>query len=317
MDFTMQYRPLGKCGTKVSALGLGAWTTFGGSVKDEKIIREIVIAAFEAGINFFDLADVYANGEAERSMGKILQEFPRNRLVISSKVFFPMSKDINDKGLSRKHIFESIEKSLKRLNTDYLDLYFCHRFDEETPLEETVRAFDDLVHQGKILYWGTSEWRGSQLKMAYELCERKNLYKPQIEQPQYNLLERKKFEKEVSPAARELGMGLVCWSPLASGLLSGKYDEEIPAGSRLANIHWLKDYLYSPENLEKVRQLKPLANELHCSRAQLALAWILAQPGVSSVITGATKLSQLEENLGALKIELTEKTSQQLGEIFK
>ncbi|MDL1872867.1 aldo/keto reductase [Deltaproteobacteria bacterium PRO3] len=312
----MPYRFLGRCGAKVSAFGLGGWTTYGGSVTDEKTIRDIIHAAYEAGVNFFDIADIYAKGESERAMGKVLREFPRHELVISSKVFWPMSEDVNDRGLSRKHILESVEKSLKRIGTDYLDIYFCHRFDPETPLEETARAMDDLVHQGKVLYWGTSEWSGEQLREAHRLCETRNLYRPQVEQPQYSLVERRKFERDVRAVADELGMGLVVWSPLASGLLTGKYDAGIPAGSRLDKIAWLREGILSPERVAQVKRFKQIADELGCSRAQLALAWAVAQPGVSSVITGATRVEQWTENLGALKLALSPATLKALDDLF-
>jgi voltage-dependent potassium channel beta subunit len=312
----MQYRPLGRCGTKVSILGLGGWTTYGSSVKDEKMIQDILHAAYEAGVNFFDIADVYAHGDAERMMGQVLKEFPRHTLVISSKGYFPASEEINDRGLSRKHIMESIEKSLKRIGTDYLDIYFCHRFDMETPIEETARAMDDLIHQGKILYWGTSEWSGAQLKAVNELCEKKNFYPPQVEQPQYSLLERKKFEKEVQSTIQELGMGVVVWSPLASGLLTGKYDEGVPKNSRLSQIDWLREAVLSEHRIKKVKQMKKLSDELGCTRAQLALAWVASQTGISSVITGATRLEQLKENLGALKVLINDKIQGDLDKIF-
>jgi voltage-dependent potassium channel beta subunit len=315
-DFQVTYRSLGKCGAKVSALGLGGWTTFGGSLVDKARVREILTAAFESGINFFDIADVYARGEAERMMGEVLQEFPRHRLVISSKVFFPVSEDVNDRGLSRKHIFESIDKSLKRIGTDYLDIYFCHRADSETPLEETVRAMDDLVHQGKVLYWGTSEWSGEFLRQVHALCGEKNYYRPQVEQPQYNLLERSKFETETRDVALRHGMGLVVWSPLASGLLTGKYDEGFPAGARLSEIEWLREGVVTEESLKKVRRFKALADELGCTRAQLALAWLLRQEGISSVITGATRVEQLRENLRSLAVKIPAEINRKIEEIF-
>ncbi|MCH8881795.1 MAG: aldo/keto reductase, partial [Planctomycetes bacterium] len=237
-------------------------------------------------------------------------------LVISSKVFFPMSDEINDRGLSRKHIFESIEKSLKRIGTDYLDLYFCHRFDEDTPLEETARAMDDLVHQGKILYWGTSEWSGRQLRQVYELCNNINTYRPQVEQAQYSLLARGKFENSARPAALELGMGMVCWSPLCMGILTGKYDSSLPKGSRMETEEWLREERYNDESLERVRKFKAIADEVECSRAQLALAWVAAQEGVSSVILGANRLEQLRENLGALAIEITPELDQEMQGLF-
>src|SRR5262245_20027475 len=281
----MIYRPLGKCGTKVSVFGLGGWTTFGGSVQDTSTVRQILTSAFEAGVNFFDIADVYSQGASERAMGQVLKDFPRHALVISTKVFFPMSGEVNDHGLSRKHVMESVEKSLKRIGTDYLDVYFCHRADLETPVEETARAMDDLIHQGKVLYWGTSEWSGDQLREVHALCDRRNLYAPQVEQPQYSLLERRKFEHDTLPAVQKLGMGTVVWSPLASGLLTGKYDKGVPAESRLGQIEWLREAVITPERVEKVKKMKGITDELGCTRAQLALAWTAAQPGVSSVIT--------------------------------
>ncbi len=312
----MPYRPLGRCGTSVSAFGLGGWTTFGESVKGPGTVRTILKAAYAAGVNFFDIADVYAEGESERAMGRVLKDFPRHTLVISSKVFFPMSREVNDRGLSRKHIMESVHKSLKRIGTDYLDIYFCHRFDEHTPLEETARAMDDLVHQGKILYWGTSEWTGAQLREVLRLCESRYLYRPQAEQPQYSLLERTKFEKDVEPVARESGMGLVVWSPLASGLLTGKYDDGLPKGARLSRIGWLRNAVLRDERLEKVRRFKKVADGLGCTRAQLALAWALGRPGVSSVILGATRIEQLRENLAALSLNLTDDVRRELEGIF-
>ncbi|MCX6111427.1 MAG: aldo/keto reductase [Proteobacteria bacterium] len=313
---TMTYRNLGRCGTKVSLYSLGGWTTFGGSVTDESMVKTIIYAAFEAGINFFDIADIYAKGESERFMGKVLREFPRHELVISSKVFWPMSDDINDAGLSRKHIMESVEKTLKRIGTDYLDLYFCHRFDVNTPVEETARAMDDLVHQGKVIYWGTSEWTGAQLRLAHAVCDSRNLYAPQVEQPQYSLLARSKFEQDVVPATDELGMGTVVWSPLASGLLTGKYDQGIPAHSRLAQIDWLKDSLYTEDRLAKVIAFGKRAATLGVSRTQLALAWAASNPAVSSVILGATRIEQLQENLGALRVGLTPDLKAELQALF-
>ncbi|MFC1960032.1 aldo/keto reductase, partial [Chloroflexota bacterium] len=215
----MEYRRLGTSGLQVSKLSLGGWTTFGELVKDQQIARDIIVQAYDAGVNFFDIADAYAGGEAERQMGQILKQFPRHTLVISSKAYWPQSDDINDRGLSRKHLVESVEKSLGRIGTDYLDMFFCHRYDEETSLEETVRALNDLIVQGKILYWGTSEWTGAQIQAAVDLCEKYSLHKPIVEQPQYNLLVRDKVENDVVPVAEANGMGLVVFSPLASGIL--------------------------------------------------------------------------------------------------
>lgn len=312
----MPYRRLGEAGIKVSALSLGGWTTFGSSVADPTTVSAILRAAYEAGVTFFDIADVYARGEAERAMGAVLRQFPRHELVVSSKVFWPMSDDVNDRGLSRKHILESVDKSLQRLGMDYLDLYFCHRWDADTPLEETMRAMDDLIRQGKILYWGTSEWTGAQLRLAHAVADRRNLRAPVVEQPQYNLLVRAKVEGDVRPAAAELGMGLVVWSPLASGVLTGKYDDGIPAGSRLDRVEWLRASTLTADFRARVRRFGELAAEVGISRARLALAWALAQPGVSSVITGATSVAQLEENLAALSVTLTDELRARLDQLF-
>lgn len=312
----MPYRRLGQAGIKVSALSLGGWTTFGSSVSDLEQVGAILRAAFDAGINFFDIADVYARGEAERVMGSHLRQLPRHELVISSKVFWPMSDDINDRGLSRKHIHESIDKTLKRIGTDYIDVYFCHRYDEEAPLEETVRAMDDLVRRGKVLYWGTSEWTAAQLRAAHAIADRRNAFAPAVEQPQYSLLARARVEGEVLPVARELGLGLVVWSPLASGVLTGKYDDGIPAGSRLERIDWLRKSWLNDANRDRVKRFGALARQAGVTRARLALAWALSQPGVSSVITGATTASQLAENLGALELKITDELRAQLDAIF-
>jgi len=312
----MPYRRLGRAGVKVSALSLGGWTTFGAAVTDDDLIERIIRRAFDAGVTFFDIADVYARGEAERRMGAVLRQLPRHELVISSKVFWPMSDDVNDRGLSRKHIIESVEKSLKRIGTDYLDLYFCHRFDEATPVEETARAMDDLVRQGKVLYWGTSEWLGAQLRDVHALCNRRGWDAPVVEQPQYSLLARTRFEADVRPAATSLGMGLVVWSPLASGVLTGKYDDGIPLGSRLEKLEWLRETFLTDEKMAKVKQFAEIAKERGTSRTRLALAWALRQPGVASVILGATTMPQLEENLAALDDVVDDETDARLARLF-
>ena len=312
----MTYRPLGRCGTKVSTLSLGGWTTFGGSITSERTTREILHAAFDAGVNFFDIADVYALGAAETIMGKAFAALARHHLVISSKCFWPMSKDVNDRGLSRKHIVESVNASLKRIGTDYLDILFCHRFDEETPLEETVRAMEDLIRQGKLLYWGTSEWTGAQIREAHAIADKHGAYGPQVEQPQYSLLARGKVEGDVQPAAQAHGMGLVVWSPLASGLLTGKYDDAVPKDTRLARIDWLRKQLFEGDGRDKARAMKAIADEVGCSRTQLALAWAAAQPGISSVILGASSLGQLRENLGALEVAISDEVHKALDTIF-
>ncbi len=312
----MEYRNLGKWGVKVSKFGLGGWATYGENVNDQKLVNKIVRAAYDSGINFFDMADVYARGESEKMMGKALRDFPRHTLVLSSKVFWPMSDDINDRGLSRKHIMESVEKTLQRIGTDYLDLYFCHRFDPETPVEETVRAMDDLVHQGKILYWGTSMWSAQQITEAQGIAAQANFYGPAVEQPLYNLIDRERYESEIAPMAEKFGMGIVTFSPLASGFLTGKYDEKIPENSRMARLEWLQERYYREELLEKLKAFKEVASELGFSRAQLAIAWVAAQKTVSSVILGATRVEQLQENLKAADLEISEEIDEKLKEIF-
>ncbi|MGH2606659.1 MAG: aldo/keto reductase [Anaerolineales bacterium] len=298
----MQYRTMGRTGIKLSALSFGAWLTFGSQI-DEVTAREILHRAYELGVNFFDNADVYAQGRAEVVMGQAIRDLPRPSLVLSSKVFWPTMEGVNGRGLSRKHIFESCAASLRRLGTDYLDLYFCHRYDPETPLEETVRAMSDLVQQGKVLYWGSSEWRAAQIAQAIAIARAGGMAAPVVEQPQYNLLVRERVEGELAPAAGDLGIGLVTWSPLASGLLTGKYLGGVPADARMGQERhaWLRDSL-TEENLAKARGLGELAAELGCTASQLAIAWLLRLPEVTSVITGATRVAQLEENLGALEV---------------
>lgn len=296
----MEYRRLGNHGLKVSELSLGAWLTFGEQI-DEDTARECTLAAYEAGVNYFDNADVYAHGQAEIVMGKIIKDLKRSDLVVSSKVFWPMGSGPNDRGLSRKHIMESVHNSLRRLGTDYLDLYFCHRYDAETPMEEVVRTMDDLVHQGKILYWGTSEWRGGQIAQAVGTARQWGLYPPAVEQPQYHMFKRDVVETEVVEAAQQHGIGVVTWSPLASGILTGKYNEGIPAGSRLDHHEWLRRNL-TQDKIDKVRQLTAVARELEVNVTQLALAWLLRLPEVSSVITGASHVSQVHENLKAVEL---------------
>lgn len=313
----MQYRRLGNAGMKVSTVALGGWINYGEGKVSEDSARKVVSTAYEHGINFFDLADIYGKGEAEKHMGTLLHNFPRHTLVISTKVFWPMSDDVNDKGLSRKHIMESIEKSLQRLGTDYVDIYFCHRPDPETPLLETARAMHDLIQQGKVLYWGTSEWSATQLVEVTALCERYNLYPPQVEQPQYSMLYREPVEEHILPVTVPRGIGLVAWSPLGMGMLTGKYDDGIPAGSRFANEPWAKELFVNEQNATVVRQLKPIADGIGISRAQLALTWVLRHSGVSSVIIGATKPAQVDENVRAAEILLTSDTLAEIDRILK
>jgi voltage-dependent potassium channel beta subunit len=314
----MHYRRLGKSGLKVSEISLGAWVTFGSQI-EEQTASDLIHAAFDQGINFFDNADVYANGQAEIVMGQAIQDIPREALVISSKVFGNTMPGPNGRGLSRKHITESIHASLKRLNTDYVDLYFCHRYDPDTPLEELVFTMTHLIEQGKILYWGTSEWTASQISQAFGVARQYNLIPPTMEQPQYNLFHRQRVDDEIAPLAKELGVGLTTFSPLYFGILTGKYNDGIPAGSRatLENMSWMQDNL-TPERLEIVKDLGDIAADLGISLAQLAIAWILRRKVVSSVITGATKVSQLEDNVAAAAAVplLTEEVLVQIEDIF-
>ncbi len=261
--------------------------------------------AYDSGVNFFDNAEAYANGNAETVMGNVLKKlgWRREDLVVSSKVFWGGAGP-NDKGLSRKHVFEACRNSLKRLQLEYLDLFFCHRPDPNTPIEETVRAMDDLVHQGKIHYWGTSEWSAADIMRAHGLAQQYGLTPPQMEQPQYNMLHRDRVEKEYLPLYGEIGLGTTIWSPLASGLLSGKYGQGIPAGSRatLKGYEWLRENVITPENIAKVKQLEPIAGDLDCTLAQLCLAWCLKNPNVSTVITGASRPEQVTENMKAVEV---------------
>jgi voltage-dependent potassium channel beta subunit len=301
----MKYRHLGKAGIKVSEVSLGAWLTFGGSVAEEAT-RACIKTAVDHGVNFIDLADAYARGEAERVVGKVIKDLGLRRqdLVISSKAYWPMSDNVNDRGLSRKHLMESVEGSLNRLGVDYLDLYFCHRHDPETPIEEVVRAMDDLVHQGKILYWGTSVWSAAQIEEAVGTARIYNSYLPQVEQPRYNMIDRH-IEPEILPTVDKYGIGVVVFSPLAQGLLTGKYNEGIPEDSRAAERDGLKREL-TDENISKVRRLTALAEELDITMAQLALAWILRRPEISATITGATKVEHVLDNVAASDVELTD-----------
>jgi len=300
----MNYRRLGSAGLKVSELSLGAWVTYGGQVGEDAAAK-CMSAAYDAGVNFFDNAEAYANGNAEQVMGNVLkkQGWPRESFVVSSKVFWG-GQGPNDRGLSRKHIYEACRRSLKRFQLDYLDLFFCHRPDPTTPIEETVRAMDDLIHEGLILYWGTSEWTAADIMRAYGIARELHLTPPQMEQPQYNMLHRDRVEKEYLPLYREIGLGTTIWSPLASGLLTGKYSKGIPPGTRasLQGYEWIREYILTPQNIEKVKQLQPIATELQCTMAQLALAWCLMNPYVSTVITGATRPEQVVENMKALDV---------------
>ncbi len=296
----MEYRRMGCSGLKLSAISLGSWITFGDQI-DEIVVEKLIQRAYEAGVNFFDNADIYANGESEQVMGEAIKDFSRESLVVSSKVYWPTMPGPNGRGLSRKHIMESCHASLKRMNLEYLDLYFCHRYDPETPLEEVVRAMDDLVCQGKVLYWGTSEWRAGQIARSYAIAREWNSYPPVVEQPQYNMFVRRKVEDELVPAARDLGFGLVTYSPLKYGLLSGKYNNGQPdEKTRLTREPEWGTKVITEERVEVVRGLTALADEIGATTAQLAIAWLLRIPEVSSVITGASRLKHLDDNLKAL-----------------
>ena len=299
----MEYRRLGSAGIKLSELSLGAWVTYGGQV-GEPAATECMAKAFELGVNFFDNAEAYAHGNAETVMGNVIKKlgWRREGIVVSSKVFWG-GRGPNDEGLSRKHVYEACRNSLRRLQLQYLDLFFCHRPDPTTPIEETVRAMDDLVHHGLILYWGTSEWTAADIMRAHGLARELGLTPPQMEQPQYNMLHRERVENEYLPLYREIGLGTTTWSPLASGLLSGKYNDSVPKGSRAAlkGYEWLKEQVVTPQNVAKVKALTPIAKELGCTMAQLAIAWARRNQDVSTVITGATTAEQVSENIASLE----------------
>lgn len=302
----MEYRYLGRSGLQVSALSLGAWVTYGGQVGEQTAL-ECMTAAYEAGVNFFDNAEAYARGNAETVMGKVLKTtgWSRSDLVISTKIFWGGSKP-NRTGLSRKHLIEGIQASLARLQLDYVDLLFCHRPDIYTPIDETVRAMNFILNQGWAFYWGTSEWSAAQIMEAHAIARQLNLIPPLMEQPQYNMFTRERFEKEYAVLYRDLGMGTSIWSPLASGMLTGKYNQGIPEGTRatLPGYEWLRDDFTNEEalqNIEKVKQMMPIADELGFSMAQLALAWCLKNTNVSTVITGASRANQVIENMKALE----------------
>lgn len=302
----MEYRRLGSSGLQVSALSFGSWVTFGAQV-DDGIAERCMRLAYESGVNFFDNAEAYASGKSEIVMGNILKRmgWERSTYVVSSKVFWG-GKLPNQMGLSRKHVMEACHAALKRLQVDYLDLYFCHRPDPNTPIEETVRAMDVLIEQGKILYWGTSEWSAEQILEAYKVAEKFNLTPPTMEQPQYNMLHRERFEREYDPLYTK-GMGTTIWSPLASGLLTGKYIDANPLDTRIyrPGMEWLKERITGEEakpNHEKVKKLKKLADEMGVPLNRLAIAWVLKNQHVSTAILGASRTEQLGDNLKALEV---------------
>ena len=305
MDFNtilMEYRRLGKAGVQVSALSFGSWVTFGNQI-DKKVAAECMEYAYDNGVNFFDNAEVYAKGESEVVMGEVLKKANWNRdtFLVSSKAFWGGELP-NQKGLSRKHLVEACHAAMKRLQVDYLDFYFCHRPDKNTPMEETVWAMNHLIQQGKVLYWGTSEWSAQEVQEAIMVARMNHLIPPSMEQPQYSMLVRQKVEVDFFKIFRDDGLGTTIWSPLGSGVLTGKYNKGIPDGSRLtlADMQWIREKLLTDENVAKVIRMEKIAADLNVSMANLALAWCLKNPNVSTVITGATKLSQLKENLKAM-----------------
>jgi voltage-dependent potassium channel beta subunit len=302
----MEYRRLGRSGLQVSVLGFGSWVSFGAQLDVNRAIA-CLDAAYDGGINFFDNAESYAGGESERIMGQAISKlgWPRHSYVVSTKVFWGLHDTPNMKNtLNRKYLLQAIEGSLDRFGLDFVDLLYCHRSDPDTPIEETVSAMSDIIASGRAHYWGTSEWTADEIRAAWEIAERHNLRKPVMEQPQYNLFHRNRVEQEYKRLYEDIGIGLTVWSPLASGLLSGKYLDGIPEGSRatLPGYEWLRGYLSDDDRNQRVRKLKDIADELGCTVSQLALAWCAANPRVSSVITGASRPEQVQENLGALDV---------------
>ena len=312
----MKYNNLGRSGLRVSEISFGSWLTFGSNL-DRNLVKELMKFAVDSGVNFFDNAEGYAKGEAETIMGEALRDFKREDLVISTKIFWG-GNGPNDTGLSWKHIIEGTRNSLKRLKVSYIDIIFCHRPDPNTPMEETVRAMDHLIRLGYCFYWGTSEWSAVQIEHAHQIAEKYNCIPPIAEQPQYNIFSRTRVEEEYQSLYAKYELGLTTWSPLASGLLSGKYNESIPAGSRLAVNDWLQKER-TKERIEIVKALKEIADGIGCTVSQLAIAWCMMNPRVSSVITGATRLTQLKENLLSLKFKdkMSEETLKAINTLLK
>ncbi len=312
----MKYRRLGGSGLKVSEISLGSWLTYGGYVERENAVNAIK-QAYELGINFFDTANVYEQGAAEELMGEALKAYPRSSYVLATKVFWPMGSGPNDKGLSRKHVIEQANASLKRLGHDYVDIYYCHRHDPDTPMEETLRALDDLVRQGKVLYVGVSEWKASQMAEALAIADKYLLDRIVVNQPVYNMFNRY-IEPEIIPLGEKRGIGQVVFSPLAQGLLTGKYTsaQDIPANSRAAKLEWVKNGI-TEEKIAQVRQLSEIASDLGIKVSQLALAWILRQPNVASALVGASRPEQITENAQASGIELSADVLERIEGILK
>ncbi len=318
----MNYRHLGRTGIQVSELSFGSWVTFSNQV-DVKAAVDCMSAAYEAGANFFDNAEVYAGGKSEEVMGAALKKlgWRRGSYLVSTKFFWGLNDSVNERNtLNRKRLIEGINGSLQRLQLDYVDVIYCHRPDPETPIEETVWAMHNIIEWGKALYWGTSEWAASEIVQAIELAERYHLHKPVVEQPQYNLFERARFEGDYTRFYKEYGYGATTWSPLASGLLTGKYANGIPKDSRgaLKGYEWLQKRLTSQDNLAKVKALEPITKELDCTLSQLAIAWCLKNPFVSTVLTGASRVEQVHENMKSAEVapKLTSEVLEGIDRIF-
>ena len=321
----MEYRRMGKTGLQLSILSYGSWVTFHKQI-DDSIADELMGMAYDSGVNFFDNAEVYAAGESEKLMGRVLSKknWDRTSYVLSSKAYFGWrgkQNKPNQTGLSRKHLTEACHEAMQRLQTDYLDIYFCHRPDKNTPIEEVVWTMNILIQQGKILYWGTSEWSAAEIMEAHRAAAQYGLIGPSVEQPQYNLLERQKMEYEFLMIFKTVGMGTTIWSPLASGLLTGKYNDGIPEGSRFAleGFDWLKNQWMVDDKLNKVRQLTEIAREIGTYTATLSIAWCVANPNVTTAILGATKKEQLTENLKALEVlpKLNAEVMQRIDEVMQ
>lgn len=318
----MEYKSLGKSGVQVSALSLGSWLTFGKQIEDS-VAEQLMIEAYESGVNFFDNAEIYARGQSEIVMGKILQkmDWRRSSYLVSSKAFFGDGNKLpNETGLSRKHLTEACHAALKRLQVEYLDLFYCHRPDKNTPILETVRTMNTLIQQGKIFYWGTSEWSAQEIMEAHMCAEKYGLIGPTMEQPQYNMFHRGKVEVEYSQIFKTVGLGTTIWSPLASGVLTNKYIDKVPDDTRLSmeGLEWLKENSLTEERVEKLRGLKKIADDLGTSIAKLAVAWCAKNENVSTVILGASKVHQLQETLTSLELipQLTEEVMDAIEEVL-
>jgi voltage-dependent potassium channel beta subunit len=320
----MEYRKMGRTGLQLSILSYGSWVTFAKQI-DDSISDRLMSIAYENGVNFFDNAEVYSSGQSELMMGRVLKSknWERSSYTVSSKVFFGWrgkANKPNQHGLSRKHIMEACDEALQRLQLEYLDLFFCHRPDKNVPMEEVVRSMNTLIQQGKIFYWGTSEWSAAEIMEAHAVAQRLGLEGPAMEQPQYNLLERQKMEVDYYTIFKNIGMGTTIWSPLASGLLSGKYNNGIPEDSRLAleGFEWLKDRTFTEDRIERIKALQQVAGELDTTLATLSIAWCISNPNVTTAILGATKEAQLLENLKALDVypKITNELKEQIDEIM-